>query len=128
VFHAVEWPLGTPPYMTFGTGRAAIQGVLDSRDRALKTAHDLVERVAARLRAHGFPACTSIREDDARSAIVDAAISWKADLIVMGSHGRRGLDRSALGSVAESVMRRAPCSVEIIRASRQSATTVTPAA
>ena len=41
--------------------------------------------------------------------------SWSADLIVLGSHGRRGWDRFLMGSVAESVAVHAHCSVEVIR-------------
>ena len=37
------------------------------------------------------------------------------DLVVMGSHGRRGLSRLVLGSVAESTVRHAPCSVLVVR-------------
>jgi nucleotide-binding universal stress UspA family protein len=40
---------------------------------------------------------------------------WKADLIVMASHGRRGFKKFLLGSVAESVARHARCSVLIVR-------------
>lgn len=47
--------------------------------------------------------------------IVDEASSWNADLIVVGSHGRSGLSRLFLGSVAEAVARHAACSVEIIK-------------
>lgn len=115
VLHVVEWPIGGPPYLFFGAGPGSIQGILDLRDQALDVAAALVERVAAQLRSAGFTAGAVVKEGDARSAIVDAATTWKADLIVMGSHGHRGLDRLALGSVAESVMRRASCSVEIVR-------------
>jgi nucleotide-binding universal stress UspA family protein len=52
---------------------------------------------------------------DARMLILDEAKEWKADLIVLGSHGRRGLDRLLMGSVAESVAVHAHCSVEVIR-------------
>jgi len=38
-----------------------------------------------------------------------------ADLIVMGSHGRRGLDRLVMGSASESVAMHAHCSVEVVR-------------
>lgn len=41
--------------------------------------------------------------------------TWNADLIMLGSHGKRGLDRFLLGSVSEAVSRHAPCSVEIVR-------------
>jgi len=52
---------------------------------------------------------------DPRAVILDAARAWPADLIVLGSHGRRGLDRFLMGSVAESVAIHAHCSVEVIR-------------
>ncbi len=50
------------------------------------------------------------------SEIVKAAKEWPADLIAIGSHGRRGVSRVLLGSVAEGVMRDAPCPVLVIRA------------
>jgi nucleotide-binding universal stress UspA family protein len=48
--------------------------------------------------------------------IVKAAKEWPADLIVIGSHGRGGVQRALLGSVAEGVMRHAPCPVLVVRA------------
>jgi len=48
-------------------------------------------------------------------AIVDLAEREKADLIVMGTHGRSGLKRLLMGSVAEAVVRRAPCPVMTIK-------------
>lgn len=48
--------------------------------------------------------------------IVNAAKDWPADLIVIGSHGRGGIARALLGSVAEGVMRHAPCPVLVVRA------------
>lgn len=59
----------------------------------------------------------SVRRGDARRAIVREARRWKADLIVMGTHGRSGISRALLGSVAESVMRSAPCDVLVARPS-----------
>jgi nucleotide-binding universal stress UspA family protein len=50
-----------------------------------------------------------------RAIILDTAKTWGADLIVLGSHGRRGLDHFLMGSVAESVAVHAHCSVEVIR-------------
>jgi nucleotide-binding universal stress UspA family protein len=52
---------------------------------------------------------------DPRNAILDQAQGWQADLIVLGSHGRHGLDRMLMGSVSETVAIHAPCSVEVIR-------------
>jgi len=47
--------------------------------------------------------------------IVDEAKRWRADLIVMGTHGRRGLRRFVLGSVAQEVVATAPCPVVTVR-------------
>lgn len=47
--------------------------------------------------------------------IVDAAQQWQADLIVVGTHGRRGLERLIIGSVAEQLVRLAPASVLLVR-------------
>jgi nucleotide-binding universal stress UspA family protein len=48
---------------------------------------------------------------DPQATIIDQALSTRADLIVMGTHGRRGFKRLVLGSVAEAVLREAPCPV-----------------
>ena len=60
-------------------------------------------------------ACEATPEGEPRSTILDVAKAWQADLIVVGSHGRRGFDRVLLGSVSESVAMHAHCSVEVIR-------------
>lgn len=52
---------------------------------------------------------------DAATEIVNPAAETKADVIVMGSHGRTGLGRLLLGSVAENVMRKAPCPVVTVK-------------
>ncbi len=51
----------------------------------------------------------------AADAIINQAIESKADLIVMGTHGRRGIKRLALGSDAEMVLRHAPVPVLMVR-------------
>ena len=48
--------------------------------------------------------------------ILDEARKWRADLIVMGTHGRRGVNRMLLGSDAERVLRSAPVPVLLVRA------------
>ena len=48
--------------------------------------------------------------------ILDEARKWRADLIVMGTHGRRGINRMLLGSDAERVLRSAPVPVLLVRA------------
>jgi len=78
-------------------------------------AHELVNRVSAMLSSAGFRVTTSVAKGDARSIILEDAVEWHADLIVVGSHGRKGLERFFLGSVSEAVARHANCSVQIVR-------------
>ena len=65
----------------------------------------------------GLKASSEVTEtkDTPAHAILAAAERWNTDLIVMGSHGRRGFDRLILGSVSETVALHASCSVEVIR-------------
>lgn len=55
-----------------------------------------------------------VRFGEAAQAIVHEARAWSADLLVLGTHARRGAARLLLGSVAEAVLRHAPCSVLVI--------------
>jgi nucleotide-binding universal stress UspA family protein len=75
----------------------------------------LTSQAASLLKARGIRAETAVRQGDARSVIVDEAIEWQADLIVVGSHGYSGIKRWLLGSVAHSVVSHAPCSVHVVR-------------
>ena len=61
-----------------------------------------------------------VRIGDAREVILHAAEEIGADMIVMGTHGRRGFKRALLGSVAETVVRSAPCPVLTIRSPKPS--------
>jgi nucleotide-binding universal stress UspA family protein len=57
-----------------------------------------------------------LRKGDAAKEILRLAEETHADLIVMGTHGRKGLPRLLIGSVAEAVLRRAPCLVLTVKA------------
>ena len=81
----------------------------------VKEGQELVEREVQKLRAAGFKAHGAVETGDIRGKILDAAPVLGADLIVLGSHGRKGVQRFLLGSVAENVARHAQCSVEIVR-------------
>ncbi|MCC7007245.1 MAG: universal stress protein [Acidobacteria bacterium] len=115
VLHAVEWLKELPASFRFGEGPTYANDILASKNKSFDEAARLIERTAERLRTAGFQTTTAMPDDDARHAILEEAEKWTADLIVIGSHGRRGLDRLLLGSVAESVVRHARCSVEIVR-------------
>lgn len=80
-----------------------------------KPALALLDRIADELRKAGFSARTSVEIGDVRETIIERAAAWDANLILIGSHGKRGIRSFLLGSVAESVARHAQCSVEIVR-------------
>lgn len=77
----------------------------------LDKARDTVKKAGVECAAH-------LSEDDASHAIVHAAEELSSDLIVMGTHGRTGLEHIALGSVAERTVRTAPCPVLTMNQSR----------
>jgi nucleotide-binding universal stress UspA family protein len=56
-----------------------------------------------------------VQPGSAATVITRIAKEWSADLIAIASHGRTGIARALLGSVAEGVMRNAPCPVLIVR-------------
>ncbi|MDE3137405.1 MAG: universal stress protein [Acidobacteriota bacterium] len=96
------------------TGYSGVD-VASMRKMEWESAQALVTKFAERLRGKVFKVIVSVVRGEPRSKIVDVASKWKADLIVVGSHGRTGLKRLLMGSVAEAVVRHAPCSVHVVR-------------
>lgn len=86
-----------------------------------KQAESIVERAIKTLKA-GLNKTISldgaIVPGPARTVILDEAEGWGADLIVLGSHGYRAWERFLLGSVSQSVVSHAKCSVEVVRCQR----------
>lgn len=108
LFHAYEIPLGTiPPY-----GVAIPEALLsDVRDAAARR----LEKSAHKVQEAGVACETHILHAPPSEGIVEAARSVGADLIVMGTRGLTGLKHVLLGSVAERVLRTAPCPVLTIK-------------
>ena len=73
------------------------------------------ERLKGCLRGFGTKGECLVGDGNAASAILRAAEELPAELVVVGTRGRTGLVRLALGSVAEAVLSRAPCSVLVVR-------------
>lgn len=115
VLHVVE-PLETPYYPELTTPYPT--SLADINKGRKQAARELVARVVQKVRTAGFQAEGAVRLGHVRTAVVDAAAKWRADLIVVGSHGRKGLQRILLGSVSDHVARHARCSVEIVRRAR----------
>jgi nucleotide-binding universal stress UspA family protein len=82
---------------------------------ARSRADDAIAAARKALTAAGQNVSMSTPTGEPRATILDEAAAWNADLIVLGSHGRHGLQRILLGSVAEFVAEYAKCSVEIVR-------------
>jgi len=78
-------------------------------------ARALVDRYAQQLRTNGYKVDSAVESGDVRETIIDSAARWHADLVLLGSRGHKGMERLLLGSVAESVVRHAGCSVLVVR-------------
>ena len=74
-----------------------------------------LDKLAGNATRAGVRATTLLREGDPAEQIVRAGRSTQADLIVVGTHGRRGFPKVFLGSVAERVVVMAPCPVVTVR-------------
>jgi len=85
-------------------------------EELMEHARRYVDVIASRARQAGVP-CTPLTCNalDPAEAIVDIARKHACDLIVMGSHGRRGLSRLLAGSVTQSVLAYAPVPVMVLR-------------
>jgi nucleotide-binding universal stress UspA family protein len=80
-----------------------------------KAAQKGLQESAARHAKARVPIEAHLKWEDPRHAVVDVAKEINAELVVIGTHGRKGLKRALLGSVAESVVRFAPCPVLTVR-------------
>jgi nucleotide-binding universal stress UspA family protein len=115
ILYVDEWPKDMPTYLAFAEGPAAVSNIVSTHNERWRRGEELVGRAAHRLTAAHFRANTEMRRGDARHEILNCAADWRPDVIVLGSHGRRGVDRFLLGSVSEGVVRHAHCSVEVVR-------------
>lgn len=110
-------PIGDISMGAFYAERAA--GAMESLEKELRSrAAEAIARARDLLRRSTLSGVESGEplSGDPKSVILDEAAQWGADLIVVGSHGWRGLDRLMMGSVSESVAMHAHCSVEVVRA------------
>ncbi|HEY6944663.1 MAG TPA: universal stress protein [Candidatus Acidoferrum sp.] len=103
--------LGEYPYFQRVRVEELNQSALDAAKAAVAKAKEILLRARLTVTTD-----VPIDRDAPAKTILEKAKEWGADLIVVGSHGRRGFDRWALGSVSESLAMNAPCSVEVVRA------------
>jgi universal stress protein A len=101
-------PVGPTSILT----ASEVASFLEEQDKAERAE---LERRALRLARRGPRVRGSVVGGIAAQAIVETARRLRADLIVIGTHGRTGLSRFMIGSVAERVVRTAPCPVLTVR-------------
>jgi nucleotide-binding universal stress UspA family protein len=97
-----------------------VERTLSLVNQLMAEAHARAEHGAQRIQAH-FPhwrICAKACGDSPGWAIVSKAREWPADLIVVGSHGRSSVERLILGSVSQTIVTHAPCSVRVARQGR----------
>ena len=111
LLHVLESPVATGPFPAemYLTDMPGVQMALmkDAQER-------LTHRVRPSDRAH-YAATSEVIIGRSAQVIVSCAAERKIDLIVMGTHGRTGLAHMLMGSVAEHVVRTAPCPVLTVR-------------
>jgi nucleotide-binding universal stress UspA family protein len=111
LIHVVEEPYAAgawPLDVYVPNADELVEGLIADAEQRLAT----LRNTAAAL---GLVAHTAVLSGRPAPAIVEQAKSGRCDLIVMGTHGRTGLAHLVLGSVAEHVVRKAPCPVLTVR-------------
>jgi len=117
------WPKDTQvlvvsasPRFFAGPGEAASPGVVERLIEEQTVYHrDVAKRAVELLRGAGLKAETRVVQGDPREALVETARAEGVDLIVVGSHGRTGLAKILIGSVATHVVSHAPCNVLVVK-------------
>jgi nucleotide-binding universal stress UspA family protein len=112
VLHAYQLPIVEFPDSFVVPTAEVNAGIITSARRELE---DCLARSARRTGSH-VPLAAVLEQADPREAVLNVAQSISADLVVMGTHGRSGISRALIGSVAEAVIRRASLPVVTVHA------------
>ncbi len=118
-----SWPkdtrvivLSASPRFFIGPGEAASPGAIEKIMEEQAAYHrDLAKFAEQKIRTAGLKAESRMVQGDPRDALVETARQDRVDLIVVGSHGRTGLTKLLLGSVASHVVAHAPCNVLVVK-------------
>jgi nucleotide-binding universal stress UspA family protein len=104
------------PYPFTGLGSDFAYGQAEYLSAATAEAEQAIQAARQTLTQTGITPTTKVVEEHATwRGILDAAKTFGADLIVMGSHGRHGLEKVVLGSVAQRVLSQAHLPVFVVR-------------
>lgn len=112
---ARPWPTGTTICALSIVDMGSWEGLPTLIEDAKHAAQTLVEKAQNKLDHPGYEVFSKVQLGYPKKSISDFAREWKADLVMVGSRDRGAVSRFFLGSVAQAVLRSAPCSVEIVR-------------
>jgi universal stress protein A len=93
----------------------AVPSVLEVWEEQRQWVASELDRRVADAEARGIRARALVKNGAAPEGLIEAVDELGADLLVVGTHGRTGLERVLLGSVAEAVVRKAPCAVLTVK-------------
>jgi nucleotide-binding universal stress UspA family protein len=111
LLHVVEDPFVSGAW----NAEVYVPNVAELLNRLIVTAREQLEESKALVADKGIGVDTTVITGRPAQSIVDHAATERFDLIVLGTHGRTGLSHALLGSVAERVVRKAPCPVLTVR-------------
>ncbi len=100
------------------TTHVQLLGVIEDR-RAADRIRSTLEKLGAELQALGVACEAKVRHGHAAEQILDEAAAWRAEIVVIGQVGERGLTRFIMGSTAMRVVQHAACSVLVVKGNRQ---------
>jgi nucleotide-binding universal stress UspA family protein len=100
--------VGVEPYASSVYGPEMLEAEIEKHRK-------IVARAEEKLRDTGAGVTGRVDSGDARIELIDTAAREKSDLIVVGSHGRSGLSKLLMGSVASHIVTHAPCSVLVVK-------------
>jgi len=121
---SMHWPEGTKvvvfsaaqiPVTVWAEAYGAMVPDATYTEHEVRRHEEFTQATAKDLAAYGFTTESKVVTGDPRVEIIDMAEKEKVDLIVVGSHGRTGLAKLMLGSVASHVVAHAPCSVMVVK-------------
>src|SRR6185295_17108929 len=114
---ARPWPQGTTVRILNVVESNLFRGILPLIEKVTEIAHSSVKEAAEIIKARGIETYETVEQGHPRTIITQRAKEWGTDFVIVGSQGLSALTRFLLGSVAQAVVRHAPCSVEIVRES-----------
>jgi nucleotide-binding universal stress UspA family protein len=122
---SMKWPAGTrfivisacaPQVISYSMADVGVASWMQTAEgERVKEHQDLASRVEQDLQGAGLATEARVLRGDPREALISTAFAEGADLLVVGSHGRTGLEKVLMGSVASHVVTHAPCSVMVVK-------------